>query len=338
MTNLELLERAGTVEPIDPALLQHTAEMLSTLESADPSAPVVAMADRHRHRGRRRLVLPFGAAAAVIALAVLVATVILPDSSGRPPSAGASELGRLALVADSQPPPTAPGPGQYQYTSSVEAYTSSVLDGPHPYTYLLPETRQIWIGADGSGRILETFGTASFLSPQDQAAWQAAGSPNLAQGPSDSTFGPGQLSDGPTDLSKLPTDPSALGALLSSRQIEGGPPGPAEDFTQVGDLLRETDASPALRAALFQVAAAIPGVQQLGTVTDHSGRSGVGVAFVSGGTRHELIFDPTDSTLMGEQDIVLDASVAHEPAGTLADWAVYLSSDVVNSDTTGPTS
>jgi hypothetical protein len=160
----------------------------------------------------------------------------------------------------------------------------------------------------------------------------AAGSPSLAEAPSDETFGPGQLSDGPTDLSKLPTDPTALGALISSRHIEGGPPGSAEDFTQIGDLLRETDASPALRAALFQVAAALPGIEELGTVTDHSGRTGLGVAFVSGGVCHELIFNPSDSSLLGEQDVVVDATAQHEPAGTIADWVVYLQSRVVDSD------
>ena len=338
MSNLVLLERLGAVEPIDDDLLERTAELLASLDVTAPVGDDQSTGDpgarlaRSSHRGRGVATLS-AAAAAVVALVV---AGVVPSPSSGPPAAGASELAKLALAAETQPAPTAPGPGQYQYTQSVEAYTSSVLDGPHPYTYLLPETRSIWIGSDGSGRILETYGQAGFLSPQDQAAWVAAGSPNLQQAPSDSTFGPGGLSDGPTDLSKLPTDPSALATMISSRHIEGGPPGPAEDFTQVGDLLRETDASPTLRAALFTVAESIPGVEQLGTVRDHSGRQGVGVAFVSGGSRHELIFNPADSGLMGEEDVVVDAAQAHEPVGTLTDWVVYLASGVVNSDTAVP--
>ena len=160
----------------------------------------------------------------------------------------------------------------------------------------------------------------------------AAGSPALSSAPSDQTFGPGGLSDGPTDLTKLPTDPKALAAMISSRRIEGGPNGPAEDFTQVGDLLHETDAPPALRAALFTVTEGIPGVEELGTVLDQTGRTGEGVAFTSAGVRHELIFNPTDSTLMGEQDIVVAASPQNEPVGTVVDWVVYLHSGVVDSD------
>jgi hypothetical protein len=222
------------------------------------------------------------------------------------------------------------------YTSSEEAYTSDTYDGPGKgYSVSAPEQRQIWIGADGSGRIVETFGTPVFLSAQDHADWVADGSPALSIPSSDTAFGPGGLSDGPTNLSALPTDPKALATMISARRIEGGPPGPGEDFTQVGDLLRETDAPPALRAALFEVAEGIPGVQQLGTVTDHSGRSGVGVAFTSGGVRHELIFNATDSSLLGEQDVTVGPG-SNEPVGTLDDWAVYLQSAVVDSDGVPP--
>ena len=91
-------------------------------------------------------------------------------------------------------------------------------------------------------------------------------------------------------------------------------------------------APPALRAALFTVTEGIPGVEELGTVTHQTGRTGVGVAFTSAGVRHELIFNPTDSTLMGEQDVVVAASPQNEPVGTVVDWVVYLHSGVVDSD------
>jgi hypothetical protein len=202
------------------------------------------------------------------------------------------------------------------------------------YCYNLPQQRQIWIGADGSGRIQETYGTPSFVTPADRAAWVSHGSPALSTTPSDTTFGPGTLSDGPQVLSKLPTDPGQLGSMLSARTIEGGPPGPAEDFAQIGDLLRETNASPALRSALYQVAETIPGVKLLGTVTDHDGRSGIGLARVSaGGEEFEYVFDPSTSALLGEQDVatVPNAGYPGATAGTLLSWAVYVSSGVVDS-------
>jgi hypothetical protein len=329
MTHLQLLEHAGRVEPIDTDLLSATVARLDELDGAVPASSDSGVPRRRGRRVRRRRAITVGV---VMVAVVAIGAVMLPGSPSGIRPAGASELGQLAAVANAQPAPGVPHAGQFMYTASVEAYTSSTLDGPHPYTVQYPETRQIWIGPDGSGRLVETYGQAAFLSPQDKAAWVAAGSPDLTLPPSDQTFGPGGLTDGPTDLSALPTDPQVLGTLISSRRIEGGPPGPAEDFTQIGDLLRETDAPPALRSALMQVAAGLPGIAALGAVTDHAGRAGVGVAYVSGGVRHELIFNPRDSSLMGEEHVVVNASLQSEPVGTVAGWAVYLRSGVVDSE------
>ena len=104
---------------------------------------------------------------------------------------------------------------------------------------------------------------------------------------------------------------------------------------QVGDLLRESDAPPALRSALFQVAAGIPGVKVLENVTDHAGRSGVGVMY---SVRHrpgyaELIFDPKTSALLAEQTVTVNIRTK---TSTVTSWTVYLSSGVVDSITSTP--
>jgi hypothetical protein len=286
-------------------------------------------------RQRPRLVLT---GAALVAIGTACALVITVVGSGNPitkaPPAGALE--RLAQVAAAAPAQGAPGPGQYLYTDSIETNESSTYPGSNDpasgFTALVPEHRQIWIGPDGSGRLYETFGTPQFLTPHDEANWVAAGRPSLGDGASDTVFDAGGLSTGPTtDLANLPTDPTALAQDISSRKVEGGPPGAAEDFTQIGDLLRETAAPPALRSALYQVAAQLPGVEVLGTVTDHSGRHGIGVGYTSHGVRNELIFDPSTSALMGEQTVVTGTpSVNGEPTGTVLDWTVYLKSAIVD--------
>jgi hypothetical protein len=120
-------------------------------------------------------------------------------------------------------------------------------------------------------------------------------------------------------MQALSTNPRTL--LQQMRRIDGGPPGPAEDFVHVGDFLRETDASPAVRAALYRAAALIPGVKLLGMVRDHLHRRGLGVAYDSHGVRHELIFNSRTSALMGEEDT--------GPPGSES-WAVYLTSRVVD--------
>jgi hypothetical protein len=275
----------------------------------------------------------------VAAVVALLISSFVPGSPTRPTSAAAAALARLADVAAAQPPTDAPGPGQYQYTASEATYQACGGDQP-AYCYNMPQQRQFWVGADGSGRIFETVGTPTFSTAADHAAWVAHGSPDISTAPSDTTYGPGTLSDGPGNLSTLPTDPAQLGTMLSARKVEGGPPGPAEDFTQIGDLLRETDASPALRSAVYRMAATIPGVQLLGTVTDHDGRSGIGLGRVnSDGEEFEYIFDPSTSALLGEEDIATrpDAGYHGATAGTVLDWAVYLSSGIVDSLSSTPT-
>jgi len=166
-----------------------------------------------------------------------------------------------------------------------------------------------------SGRLRESVRHQSFPARHDRLAWIALGRPPLPLEPSDEHFGPGGLSDGPVNLSRLPADPAALARLMSSRKIEGGPPGPGEDFVQVGDLLRETDAPPALRAAVFRVTAGIPGVKVIGTVRNHAGQEGIGVVYtdrVAAGPaagqldQQELIFDRATSVLIGESTTIID--------------------------------
>jgi hypothetical protein len=343
MDALDLLEEVGTVDAADPAILDRVAGGLLAAMVAETAhrAP-----DRVRPRDasvaviphRRRWPARVAAVVIVAATAAGVSAFLQPGSPGGPSTAAAAVLRHLAAVAAVQPAVGVPGPGQYLYVDSENAYTDSTFDtapnGTGSYTVLVPQHRQIWIGPDGSGRLFETFGQPTFLSAQDRADWVAAGSPSIPTSPSDETFGPGGLSL--QNLSSLPTDPSALAALIASRKVEGGPPGAAEDFTQVGDLLRESDASPALRSALYQVAAGLPGVESLGTVATHAGTSGIGLAEVSHGVRFDLIFDPTTSALIGEQDTVVGPG-ANEPMGTVVGWATYLQLTVVDSTTsTGP--
>lgn len=326
--NLDTLIREVNPAPLDTLPGPESPEARAILEHVRTGPPA-----RQRHRVLVGA-LTLGTLAVAAAVVLLVAA-LLPGSPAHPSPAAAAALDHLAEVAALQPAVNPPGPGQYEYTESVETYQSCNLDKP-AYCYFLPEHRQIWIGWDGSGRILETFGTPSFVTPTDRANWESSGSPPLSTAPSDTTFGPHTLSDGPVGLASLPTDPSALAAALAAGKLEGVPHSPAEEFVQIGDLLRETDAAPALRAAAYQVAATLPGVEVLGRIADHSGRIGIGVASTLAGVRNELIFDPSTSALLGEEGVVVGPQ-AGEPIGTVNDWAVYLSSGIVNSLSSTPT-
>ena len=171
-------------------------------------------------------------------------------------------------------------------------------------------------------RLVETTGTPSFPTQKDETVWRAAGSPDLGGNQTtDESFKAGAPDQGGLfyfDLSNLPTDPSQLKQLIEERKIEGGPSGDAETFTIIGDMLRETYAPPALRAALYQIVADLPGVEYVGRVTDDAGRTGIAVAYpnAQGGLREELVFDPDTSKLLAERSVLTQDS-AEGPAGTV---------------------
>jgi hypothetical protein len=282
-----------------------------------------------RARPRRR---PRWLVAAPPALAgVAAAAVLLLGGSAEGPSPAAAAVLRRAAAAARDVAPTRPlGPGQYLYTRSVDAYLT-VVAGRHPFAALVPHTRESWLGADGNGWLTARAGAPIWLRAGDRQAWIAAGRPNYF---ADSINGPLRHANPAVSLS---SDPDRLW-----RQLLAHAPGPdyPEMFTEVGDALRETYTTPAQRAALYEVAARLPGVRLVGRTTDGVGRPGVAVAIDDPRSHQsdELIFDPATGALLGEEQRALAGSSApppvgttyHLPAGTRLGWAAYLRSEVVD--------
>ncbi len=277
---------------------------------------------------RRRLLVGAGIAAALAVIAIAVGASVRSSSTTQPALAAGPVLQRLARIASAQPW-AFPGPGQYLYTTSHSLSESdTVLPGGLECRLIFEEYRQNWIAANGEGLFRETDGPAHYLSNSEPAACKAA--PGQQAGESDTWAAPGCLSIDPIPLRGLPRSPARLRARLLTGKVEGGPPGPAEAFTQVGDLLRETDAPPALRAALYRAAAGLPGVKSLGTVTDKLGRRGIGLAFDKVGIRHELIFSARTSALLAEQEVLIGSLRGlHAARGTVLQWSAYTAGQVV---------
>jgi hypothetical protein len=103
-------------------------------------------------------------------------------------------------------------------------------------------------------------------------------------------------------------------------------------FNAVGDYLRETATTPAQRAALYEVAASIDGVELLGAVTDSAGRTGTAVAIddAEQGVRHTLVFDPDTGVLFEERDVTLPGNGYGYAAGVTIGRSTYLESRIVD--------
>ena len=230
-------------------------------------------------------------------------------TAGQLSTIGLKRLAALAATA----PPTSLGAGQYAYTEVERPTMTSVgtsKQGGPSITEYFTGTVQTWVAADGSGRqVTTTDATPHFYTAADQAAWVAEGSPPGVIPPSQLTtvqvFGPDTASEvnGPIPLynvTGLPTDPTTLSQLLNNEnpgaQSLGTLPAGIKSldfasscmtaactlFERAAALLEGPDigSTPALRQALFQVLATVPGVELLGTSTDPAGQSGVGLALI----------------------------------------------------------
>lgn len=290
--------------------------------------------------------------------AVLVALPIsLFGGSGEVQPAVGQVLRETAAVAGTQEAEAPPGPGEYFYTRTREAYLSVVGYSPHCKTHpcdrehpweatdewsvLAPRERETWTAPDGSMQFRVVSEKPEFLSEAQRAGWVAAGSPPITSGQveEESMQGSGFL-----DTSDLPTDPKPLRKLIEERKIPmvEGPLGEAETFVLIGDMLRNTYLPPAFRAALYRVTAELPGVELLGEVEDPVGRTGTGVSYTDAnrGTTHELIFNPETSALLGEREVVAgtkpESFTFDLPTGTEMGSASYLESRVVDSTRSRP--
>lgn len=255
-----LLHDTAAVPDPTPAAL---ASGLATMNAALDARHVVAL--RRRRNRRRGLIASLTAAAASL---VLVVPTLNVGGSGPADTARASAvLLRAGAAAGAQPG----GWPDAAYWHSVSTYERSGS------TF----RREIWIGHHQIG-VLKDPGVDSGVIPLEVAQFNG-GDRGLTW----------------DELYALPTESHALEAALRSSY---GPDRKQRDlnhrvFTSIGDLLRESPASPALRKALYEVAARLPGVTLVGEVTDRAGRRGVAVEHDG----RRLVIDPSDGRLLEER-------------------------------------
>jgi hypothetical protein len=279
MTPLDdLLNAAGRVDEITPGQLRHgravlaaTTAMAGTAGAEGPAGAKglagTAGAAWRRTAGyglRRKFAL---GGIAVAACAALITVPVIISTGGSGAEASAATLLRAAGNAAAQQPGGWPDAA---YWDVVSVYKQGWQT----------RQREIWVSHHGTS-VLRDGGVSAGVLP----------------------LGPGEFPAGGTALSwdelyTLPTDPGQLTATLQADIKGAGPDPQSELFTIVGDLLRESPAPPALRKALFDVAAGIPGVHLTGKVTDELGRTGTGV------TRGDetLVIDPADGALLADTE------------------------------------
>jgi hypothetical protein len=266
-------ETAPVADPTPRVIEAGRGALTAALEPVLP-----ANARRHDTIGRvrrsraRRLGLA-GAVAATATIGLLFGpTFNLLGTRNGSSAEAAQVLMRAGAAAGAQPGGWPNAKYWYSIATTTEPHTAVNVGG----TY----RRQIWIGHHDVG-VMEDPSVEKGVIPIGVAVFPAGGSALSWD-----------------QLYALPTESRALEHELRAGIHGAGPDDNSELYTIVGDLLRESPAPPALRRALWEVAARIPGVTVVGEVTDGAGRRGVAVE--RGGQRYVL--DPETGRLLEESE------------------------------------
>ncbi len=143
-------------------------------------------------------------------------------------------------------------------------------------------TAKIWLSRHGRG-VLEKTGPENNTDPVCTS--------DLLTAPIDDSYMFGLYTW--SQLYTLPTNAAKLKAKLKADFGQGGG---ASLFADVEDVLIDSPAPPAVRSALFKVAASIPGVKVIGNYTDPLGRTGIAVQIGPYG----FVVDPANGAVLDE--------------------------------------
>jgi hypothetical protein len=254
--------------------------LMTEIQAAHPGFRAV------RWPGVGRGTIAFAASIAVLAI-MLTATALgtlarsggtaNPVGSGGPPTTPSALLHKIAAVA---------------------ARERAVRPRPHQFAHLVNDIarghgklhkEQIWVPVSNlcDGLTIEEGNSASSMG----CSTSGSQGPDL-----------GKLTYFPTYrlLRSLPTRPTALLARILAASKKPGNPNLRAMLT-ISNVLINSIAPPKLNAALYRVAANIPGLHVVRHATDPLGRPGFGVTFSSDRTRIEWIFNSKTLHLLGER-------------------------------------
>jgi RNA polymerase sigma-70 factor (ECF subfamily) len=282
---------------------------------------------------RRRIALASAAAAFLVGVLV-TADVVLPDRPGA--NAEAAEVLNNAAAATIRTSDPVVGPGQYLKVETTAVYGASTNAANGSQVSWMEKTSgQLYVPADRDGEwvwnredsvpVSFSSDTAKAVEAEIRKARPEGRSPyGLVRGHK-GVFYEGEqqgiIGTPLTETDSLPRDPRALLDLIYERTKGAGKSPELEAFVTIADSLRTGVVPADLRAALYKAAALITGVIVADKQATVDGRTGIaiGVAIPGGGSRQDIIIDPTSGLVIGERDILLK-DYPGEPAGTIMSW------------------
>jgi hypothetical protein len=267
--------------------------------------------DRSRARHPGRIAAVVGVATAAVTATALAVVMTAGGTSPRIPTTlgpgtphtAAQLLAKIADAAASQPAPVVKD-SDFTYIRSMDAYTVDTVKDGHETSSMEPlHERQIWLPVADicvTGLLIER-GEHTPISPfpvtSDGKVVKNSGLPLDFTCPSE-----GHLGDASYRLlQSIPTEPQALLAYLEAgkKWTNDDPP------TEIGDMIREAIVPPRLAAALYRLAATLPGATLVPHAVNATGQAGIGIMWTGKSAKqvyqNEWIFDPKTLQFIGEK-------------------------------------
>ncbi|MEU4191058.1 hypothetical protein AB0E69_04110 [Kribbella sp. NPDC026611] len=316
MTEIDLLKRVRDDVP-DPDRL---ALARARQQLFNPPAALPPL-----RRTRPRLVLA-GALAVTLAGGFLAADVITRDNAVQ--LGATADASTFLATAAARTGPDAPiPPGHFREIVRHTVFTETFVTNP-TYQVTLFGRSEKWIPAAPARRYVQRQTKVSkveFPTPAARAAAQKVApyllkttKPTVDLSRCGEAAGgrctPSWVTPTPEFLAKLPRDPNALlTALLADTTALGRPSPPnLRAFLHLSAVLNSGLVPADLRAALYQAAAKIPGIQLEKNVVTLDGRTGRAISLTETDLRHDIVISDAGEYI-GERTVVVNGPGRHLP-------------------------
>jgi hypothetical protein len=257
----------------------------------------------------------------------------------------AAEVLHSAALASIQNSDPVLAPGQYLRVATTAVYGTAVgisdskiavfLYTSKKCLYVPADRNDDWVRVWGLNKPYKTFGPTSERVAKE--SWAAEVSRNGAdfQGLMRARNGAFYSDDpqSPDRLAALPRDPAALLDYIHKATIGQGSSPDGEALVWIADALRSGVVPAEIRAALYNAAAMIPGVEITEKQANLNGATGIAIGRLEtvNGIRQDLIIDPNTGQLMGERQVLTRGyGPDYFPVGTVIGWTA-ITTTVVDS-------
>lgn len=321
--------RGNTADPLPETLARHRRAVMVGIGALPAQSAARNLGSNPGRRKVRSRVTLMAAAAAFLVGIMVTADVVLPEGGGRASAEAAQALNAAAEAAIRTSDPVVL-PGQYLKIETREQFTNTFVNNGEPLSWDVVTGGQVYIPSDIEGEWVWNRDDRVPVDSAPEVVKEAhrlrpshADLVGIIRAPGGNFYDSGYTVLGAplADMSSLPRDPKKLLERVYEHTEGQGKTPDLRAFEAIVEALRTGSVPADLRAAFYEAAARIPGVELSDRQATVDGRTGmaIGVLAPGGGGRHDMIIDPATGLMIGEQYVTV-GDPSGNPADTVESW------------------